>query len=177
MATPEIDRILEKLVRDVELAVHALYRGEVRQDTQRARTGHLLSDARLALGAAVGRATPPPGMRAVTPTGPLAAIPGGPMAATPTGQVRAIPTGQTSAIPAMVVPRPTVSTPRNAGVVPGWTTEQRDAVVKCINAWLPMGGPASTAPDTKCIAAGKMLVPTWGEREVAREAVKKITQE
>ena len=39
-----------------------------------------------------------------------------------------------------------------------------------------MGGPHSTAPDTLCIAPGKMLIPTWGERERAREAVKRITQ-
>jgi hypothetical protein len=150
MVTPEIDRILEKLVRDVESAVHALYRGDVRQDTQRVRTGHLLQDARSALGAVLGPSTPTPGVRAATPAGPFAAIPS--------------------------VPRTGVSTPKDTGVVSGWSTADRDAVVRCINAWLPMGGPASTAPDTRCIAAGKMLVPTWGEREIAREAVKKITQ-
>jgi hypothetical protein len=176
MATPEIDRILEKLVRDVELAVHALYRGEVRQDTQKARTGHLLQDARLALGAAVGRPTTPLGVRAVTSTEtPAAGTPAGPIPAPPSGQVRPTPTDRTMAIPVVAVPRPTVSTPMNVGVVPGWRTEDRDAVVKCINAWLPMGGPGSTAPDTKCIPAGKMLVPSWGERETAREAVRKIS--
>ena len=38
MAAPDIDRILEKLAKDVEAAVHAMYRGEVRQLTARART-------------------------------------------------------------------------------------------------------------------------------------------
>jgi hypothetical protein len=37
-----------------------------------------------------------------------------------------------------------------------------------------MGGPTTTSPDSPCIAPGKMLIPTWGERERARDAVKKL---
>ena len=126
METAEIDRILEKLVKDVEMAVHALYRGETRQDTQKARSGRLLQAAKSALGAAVAR---PPG-----------------------------------------------GTSGSASVGPGWSTGDRDAVVKCIQAWQPMGGPTSTAPGAPCVAGGRMLVPTWAERETARNAVRKITQ-
>ena len=78
--------------------------------------------------------------------------------------------------PVAMSPRPSVSAPALAGAQFGWTKEDSDAVMKCINAWLPIGGPQSTAPDTLCIAPGKMLIPTWGERERAREAVKVITQ-
>jgi hypothetical protein len=78
--------------------------------------------------------------------------------------------------PVATSPRPSVSAPALAGAAYGWTKEESDAVLKCITAWLPIGGTQSTAPDTVCIAAGKMLLPTWGERERARAAVKKITQ-
>ena len=145
MGANDVDQILDKLVKDVEAAVHALYRGEVRQATAKARTGHLVQDARIALGAA---------MSAGAADGPAAGAP---------------PAVATS-------PRPSVAAPMLAGGAFGWNKEDSDAVLKCIMSWLPMGGPASTAPDTKCIAAGKMLLPSWGERERAREAVKRITQ-
>ncbi|HWE43348.1 MAG TPA: hypothetical protein VG432_12620, partial [Gemmatimonadaceae bacterium] len=34
----QLNSIIEKLVKDVELSVHAMYRGDVRQNTARART-------------------------------------------------------------------------------------------------------------------------------------------
>jgi hypothetical protein len=143
----DIDQILEKLAKDVEAAVHSLYRGEMRQDTAKARTGHLVQDARAkvaeALSAAAVAVSGEPGRR---PT------------------------------PVATSPRPSVSAPALAGAAYGWTEEDSDAVLRCINAWLPMGGPQSTAPDTPCIAAGKMLIPAWGQRERAREAVKRISQ-
>jgi hypothetical protein len=132
----DIDQILERLAKDVESAVHALYRGEMRQNTAKARTGHLVQDARAKVANALGAAAD--------------AVAGG-------------------------VP-PRRPTPIAAGAAHGWTTEDSDAVMRCINAWLPMGGPNSTPPDTLCIAPGKMLIPTWGERERAREAVKSIMQ-
>ena len=143
MTQSDIDQILDKLVKDVEAAVHALYRGEVRQDTVKSRTGHLAQEARAALEVA---------LREI----PLVA--------------RARTSG-----PAAASPRPSVSAPMLAGADFGWTKEDSDSVLKCIMAWLPMGGPASSAPDTKCIAPGRMLLPTWGERERAREAVRRIT--
>jgi hypothetical protein len=142
-----IDPILEKLAKDVEAAVHSLYRGEMRQNTAKARTGHLVQDARAKVAEALGAAA--------------AAVSGEPVRR-PT--------------PVATSPRPSVAAPALAGAAFGWTKEDSDAVFKCINAWLPMGGPQSTAPDTLCIAPGKMLIPTWGERERAREAVKKISQ-
>ena len=143
----DIDQILEKLAKDVEAAVHSLYRGEMRQNTAKARTGHLIQDARAKVANALGDAT--------------AAVAGGP-GRRPT--------------PIATSPRPSVSAPAVAGGEHGWSKEDSDAVLRCINAWLPMGGPNSTPPDTLCIAPGKMLIPTWGERERAREAVKRITQ-
>jgi hypothetical protein len=143
----DIEQILDNLARDVENAVHSLYRGEVRQNTAKARTEHLVQDARAKLAGVLGDA-----------------------ASAVAGRTE----GQPSAV--ATSPRPRISAPAIAGVAHGWTSEDSDAVLRCINAWLPMGGPHSTAPDTLCIAPGKMLIPTWGERERAREAVKKIMQ-
>jgi hypothetical protein len=143
----EVDRILEKLAKDVEAAVHALYRGEVRQATAKARTGHLLTSARTALADAIAGTAAPAPNQSLRPATPVASS-----------------------------PRPSVAAPMVAGGALGWDKAEGDAVLRCITAWLPMGGPASTPADTKCIPAGKMLVPTWGEREQAREAVRRVTQ-
>jgi hypothetical protein len=137
-----LDDILAKLAKDVENAVHSLYRGEMRQHTAKARTGQYVLDAQSKVAEALGAAS--------------AAVAGSSQLATS--------------------PRPRVSAPVSAGAAVGWTTEESDAVLKCITAWLPMGGPQSTPPDTLCIAPGKMLIPTWGERERAREAVRKLMQ-
>ena len=143
----DIDQILQKLAKDVEAAVHSLYRGEMRQNTANARTGHLIQEAKEKVTRAVGDAS-----TAVT------------------GEPLRRPT------PVANSPRPSSFAPVIAGAELGWSKEDSDAVMKCITAWLPMGGPQSTAPDTLCIAPGKMLIPTWGERERARDAVRKITQ-
>lgn len=143
----EIDRILQQLARDVESATHALYPAEMRRSTGAVSAGRLLRDARAKLDGALGAAA------AAAPSEP----------------------GRTAA-PTAASPRPSVSAPAVAGAAYGWAKEDSDAVLKCINAWLPMGGPQSTAPDTLCIAPGKLLIPTWGERERAREAVKKISR-
>jgi hypothetical protein len=142
----ETDQILEQLARDVEAAVHSMYRGETRQSTAKARTDHLVQDARSRLESTLG-----------TP-----------------GEAGAVPHRRPT--PIATSWRPSVDPPAMAGADLGWTAEESNAVMKCITAWLPMGGPNSTAADTLCIAPGKMLIPTWGERERAREAVKKITQ-
>ena len=142
-----IDEILAKLAKDVENAVHSLYRGEMRQHTAKARTGQYVQDAQSKVADAIGAA-------AAAVSG---AVSGG------AGRVA-------------TSPRPSVSAPAVAGAAQGWSQEESDAVLKCITAWLPMGGPQTTAPDTLCIPSGKMLLPTWGERERAREAVKKLMQ-
>jgi len=142
----DIDQILEKLAKDVEAAVHSLYRGEVRQNTARLRTSHIVQDARAKVAEALGTA-----------------------ASAVAGEPPRRPT------PAGAGPRASISAPALAGAAHGWSKEDSDAVLKCITAWLPLGGPQSTSPDSLCIAAGKMLLPTWGERERARDAVKRIT--
>ncbi len=126
-----IDQVLDRLVRDVESAVHALYRGDTRQATAKARTGHLLREAADALRAVAG------GAPAASPAAPPAGV-----AATE--------------------------------VSVGWTREEGEAVMKCVTAWLPMGPPASAAPESRCIASGREMVPTWSERERARAALRKI---
>lgn len=141
-----IDETLAKLAKDVENAVHSLYRGEMRQHTAKARTGQFVQEAQAKVADAI-RAASAAVSGAVAGSAPVASS-----------------------------PRPSVSAPMVAGAALGWTQEESDAVLKCINAWLPLGGPSSTPPDSTCIAAGKMLVPTWGERERAREAVKKLMQ-
>ena len=144
MAGSEVDRVLEKFAKDVEASVHALYRGEVRQQTARTRSGGALREAQEALRAAI-------------------AVEGGvaPAAARPS-------TGAAS-------PRPSASAVNTAGGVAGWSREEGEAVMKCITAWLPMGNPKDALPDSKCITAMRELTPTWGQREKAREAVKRIT--
>ncbi len=128
----DVNAILEKLAKDVEAAVHQMYRGEVRQATAKVKTGQLLAAAKSALGAAVHA------------DGSLPA---------PNASVHAVVT---------------------VGGASGWTGAEADAVMRCINAWLPIGAPKTTAPASACIAAGKMLVPSWGERELAREAVRRL---
>ena len=142
----EIDEVLEKLARDVEVAVHALYRGEVRTATAKARTDHLVRDAVNALRAAQSAAP-------AAPAAPAAAV----------DDLGA------------VSPRPPASRPSVAGAAIGWTTEEGEAVMKCVTAWLPMGAPSTAAPDSKCIASGREMVPSWGERERARLALRKAT--
>jgi hypothetical protein len=44
-----IDEVLDKLIRDVEASVHALYRGDVRQNTQRVKTDSFRNVARQSL--------------------------------------------------------------------------------------------------------------------------------
>ncbi len=133
----QVDAVLERLARDVELAVHALYRGEVRQATAKARTGHLVRDAALAL-------------RGGTPPSSPTLHDGAPS------------------------PRTPATRPSIAGAAVGWTDEEGEAVMKCITAWLPMGPPSSAAPDSVCIAAGRAMIPSWRERELARGAVRKL---
>jgi hypothetical protein len=44
-----VDQVLDKLIRDVESSIHAFYRGDVRQHTQRVKTDTFLREARNAL--------------------------------------------------------------------------------------------------------------------------------
>jgi len=133
-----IDDVLDTLAKDVEAAVHALYRGDVRQATAQARYGHLIREATDALRA-----------RGAAPTAP----------------------SEHGGSPHASVAAP----PSAAGAGVGWSREEGEAVMKCVMAWLPMGSPVSATPDSRCVAAGREMVPTWGDREQARAALRKLT--
>lgn len=55
----QVDQVLEALVRDVEAAVHAMYRGEVRQQTAKLKTDGQRTAARQAVLALIGVPRPP----------------------------------------------------------------------------------------------------------------------
>lgn len=119
----QLNSIIEKLVKDVELSVHAMYRGDVRQNTARARTDTHRRAAYEALR-------------------PLVSDGGLPIA------------------------------PTNAGGA--LSAAEATAIMRCIMGWLPMGAPNAAAPESRCVAAARELFPTWGERELARQAVKRV---
>ena len=129
-----LDEVLDRLARNVEAAVHSLYRGDVRQATAKARTGNLVREASEALRAQM----------ALAPSGGAA-------------------------------PASRLSAPAVAGAAVGWSRAEGEAVMKCVTAWLPMGSPSAATPESKCIASGREMVPTWGERELARAALRRIT--
>jgi L-alanine-DL-glutamate epimerase-like enolase superfamily enzyme len=143
MAPQDLDRVLEKLAKDVENAVHALYRGEVRQQTARTRTGGMIREAQAAI------------QQALADAGAAAA--------------------SGASVSAMPSPRPSVAGVAAVGESVGWTREEGEAVLKCITAWLPMGPPKDAPADSKCVSAMRELTPTWGQREKAREAVKRVS--
>ena len=140
MAEQDIDQILDKLAKDVEAAVHALYRGEVRQQTAQTRTSQIVQGARAEMRKRLQE------MNAAGGASPVA-----------------------------VSPRPSVAAVAAIGSAVGWSPDEGEAVLKCVNSWFPVGSPRDAAPDSKCVPAGRELVPTWAQREKAREALKKIT--
>lgn len=161
MAGPNdsLDRVLDKLIRDVEQAVHALYRGDVRQQTAKARTDTHRVAARKALqelldGAPGAAAVPAP----ATGRGGVSFAPAPPLAFGPP--------------PA---PGTAFNAPASGGMAGGHLSpDEAAALTKCIMAWLPMGAPSGAAPESRCVAAGKELIPSWGERELAREALRRV---
>ena len=50
------------------------------------------------------------------------------------------------------------------------------AITRCIMAWLPMGAPNAASPQSRCVSAAKELLPSWGEREKARTALKRSAE-
>ena len=120
----QLNSIIEKLVKDVELAVHAMYRGDVRQNTAKVRTDSHRRAAYDALRPLVSAETAPPA--------------GG---ADPRGSL---------------------------------SSDEATSIMRCIAGWLPMGAPNAAAPDSRCVAAARELFPTWGERERARLALKRV---
>ena len=128
MATHEetLDQVLAKLVRDVEMAVHALYRGDVRQQTAKSKTEVHRQTARAAL---------------------AALLPNG----RPSGAV--------------------LTAPAAGGEL---TAAEVASINRCIMAWLPMGAPAAASETSRCVPAGRELAPSWGDRENARQALKRV---
>jgi hypothetical protein len=122
----QLNAVIDKLVKDVELAVHAMYRGDVRQNTARARTDGHRRAAYEALRPLIG------------------------------GPAPAVAAGGRSPVAAALSP------------------EESSAITRCIMAWLPMGAPSAAAPDSRCVAASRELIPTWGERDRAHQAVKRL---
>jgi hypothetical protein len=120
----QLSAVIEKLVKDVELAVHAMYRGDVRQNTAKVRTDTHRKAAYDALRPLVSAESPAP----VRANGAAAAL----------------------------------------------TTDEASALMRCVMAWLPMGAPNAAAPDSRCVAAARELFPTWGDRERARAAIKRV---
>lgn len=136
-----VDEILSKLAKDIESAVHSMYRGQVGANTAQVRTEHFVTDARERISAF--------------------------MKSTPPAQVPGAPPPRFSAVVA-------ASSIAGDGGDAGWSAAEAAAVTKCLMAWLSIGAPTTTAPDSKCMASGKELLPTWGERELARAAVRKV---
>lgn len=121
----QLNAIIDKLVKDVELAVHAMYRGDVRQNTAKVRTdGHRRA--------------------AYDALRPL---------------LSAMPATSSAASPAA------------GGTL---SPDDASAITRCILAWLPMGAPSAATPESRCVPASRELFPTWGERERARQAVKRL---
>ena len=161
MAAPNeaLDRVLDKLIRDVEQAVHALYRGDVRQQTAKARTDGHRSAARKALQDLLAGAVAP---ASVAP--PVASPVGTSFGARPLSPVHA---GGGPADPFAARP---AAVPGGASL----SVDEATAITKCVMAWLPMGQPNAVPPDSRCVPAAKELAPSWQIRELAREAIRRL---
>jgi hypothetical protein len=129
----QLDEILDSLVKNVEGAVHAFYRGDHKQNTSQVKSDQFRKVAREALLSMLGGSmTPRPGST-------LGALGGGS-------------SGNASLLEA----------------------DEIAAITRCIMGWLPMGAPSAAAPESRCVAASRELFPTWGDRERARQAVKRL---
>lgn len=129
MDATELEHVLDKLIRDVEASVHAFYRGDVRQHTQRIKTDSFRNAARDALLPHMGAND----------------------ASAASGAAPAAAAGPTSLSADDVV-----------------------AATRCVMAWMPMGAPTTASPESRCVPAAREMTPTWGEREKARLALKRL---
>ena len=121
-----LDQVLDKLARDVEASIHAFYRGDVRQHTQRVKTDTFVREARQSLNA-------------------LLSTDGATMDAS-------------------------ASSSSSGGSI---STDEVSAAMRCVMGWQPMGPPNMASPESRCVAGAKEILPTWGEREKARQALKR----
>ena len=131
----QLEEVIKSLVRDVAAGVHAMYRGEIRQQTAQVRMSAFVAQAREA----------------------LLPLLGGP------GMVRGM---QPTSVGAFAPPAPRASEPLSQ--------EEAAAVTRCVMAWGPMGNPSEATPDSRCVPGAKELVPSWGDREKAREVIRRL---
>ena len=131
----KLDEVIKNLVRDVAAGVHAMYRGDIRQQTAQVRMNAFVTQAREAL---------------------LPLLAGG------SGGLGSL---QPTTIGSYQPP---------AAASGALSAEESAAITRCIMAWGPMGNPSEAAPDSKCAPGAKELVPTWGDREKAREALRRL---
>lgn len=124
----QLEDVLDRLVRDVEASVHAMYRGAVRQETLRSKSDTIRRAARDELLPLIGSSPRPSGSM-------------------------------------------TTSGAQGAALAP----DEVAAITRCIMAWLPMGAPNAASPQSRCVPAAKELAPSWGEREKARLAMKRVS--
>ena len=130
----KLDEVIKNLVRDVAAGVHAMYRGDIRQQTAQMRMSAFVAQARQALLPLLGRGAAS-GLQ-LTQVGSL--------------QPPGVAGSQMLA------------------------SEEAAAVTRCIMAWGPMGNPSEATPDSRCVPGAKELVPNWGDREKAREALRRL---
>jgi hypothetical protein len=131
----KVEEVIKNLVRDVAAGVHAMYRGDIRQQTAQMRMSAFVTQAREALRPLLGG-----------PSGGLM-----PMNPLSVGSLQA-----------------------PAGGAGGLGVEEAAAITRCIMAWGPMGNPSEATPDSRCVPGAKELVPSWGDREKAREALRRL---
>lgn len=72
------------------------------------------------------------------------------------------------------VPSPSVSGAAPAGA--SLSADEIAALTRCVMAWIPIGGaPNAAAADAKCASGAREMCPTWGDRELARMAVRRVS--
>jgi hypothetical protein len=131
----QLEEVIKNLVRDVAAGVHAMYRGDIRQQTAQVRMSAYVAQAREALLPLLAGGGAPRGMQ---------------------------PTSVGSFAP------PTL---RSSEAL---SAEEAAAVTRCIMAWGPMGSPSEATPESRCAPGAKELAPSWGDREKAREAIRRL---
>jgi len=133
----KLDEVIKSLVRDVAAGVHAMYRGDIRQQTAQVRMSAFVAQARESLLPLLGRGNG--GVSGLQPTH----------------------------VGSLQPPAP-------GGGPQTLSGEEAASVTRCIMAWGPMGNPSEATPDSRCVPGAKELVPSWGDREKAREALRRL---
>jgi hypothetical protein len=130
----KLEEVIKNLVRDVAAGVHAMYRGDIRQQTAQMRMSAFVTQARDALLPLLA------GSSGVSAMNPMSV-----------GSLQPPARGSEALL-----------------------AEEAAAITRCIMAWGPMGNPSEAAADSRCAPGAKELVPSWGDREKAREALRRF---